>query len=246
VVVQFVASSQKVYQQGLLEIDHVFICLSALPVAAWFREAGIVGAEPTVFHPDRGTVSQVVFFETMYLEFIEVVDWDAAKRFASQTGIDFAARCNWQQSGASPFGIGLRHRPDQNTAIRSRRSPQLSATDSLQDLPLSFSSENLLAQSDPLCFVVPGAMALPALIDSNSERYRRKVRHPLGMERLTQTVIKLKNSRTRSQPIQFLQDAGIAILEPGSAPCLELTFDQQQQCKRLDLQMIAVPLVLKF
>jgi hypothetical protein len=245
VAVQFVTPSQKVCQEGLLEIDHVFICLSVLPVAAWFREAGLVLAEPTLFYPDRGTVSQVVFFETMYLEFIQVVDWDAAKQFAITTGIDFVERCEWQRSGASPFGLALRHRQEETPLIRSRRSPRVTATDALPDLPLSFSSDNLLAQTDPLCFVVPGAIALTTLIDGNSEPYRRRVCHPLGMERLTQTVIKMKFSN-RSQPLQFLQDAGIATLEPGSFPCLELTFDRQQQNKRLDLQPINVPLMLKF
>jgi hypothetical protein len=111
---------------------------------------------------------------------------------------------------------------------------------------LSFSAENLSSQSDPLCFLVPGAVALPALIDSHSERYRQKVCHPLGMERLTHTRVRVKTVNPRSQPIQLLQDSGILTVEVGESPLLELTFDHHQQNKVLDWRSIDLPVMLKF
>lgn len=244
--IQLVTSNHKTRQSTLLEIDHIFVCLSALPPASCLQEVGFVCVEPTLFQSDRGTISQVIFFETMYLEFIEVVDRQAAKEFAEKTGIDFVQRCNWQQSSASPFGLALRHRLESGAVVRSRRLPQLDVTDQVDNLPLSFSAENLSTQSDPLCFVVPGGIALPSLIDCQSERYREKVSHPLGMERLTHTVMREKQPSQRSQPIQFLQDAGLLTIELGKTPLLELTFDHHQQNKILDLQLIELPLMLKF
>jgi hypothetical protein len=246
VLTQSVTLNHKIRQSGLLEIDHIFICLSALPAASWLQEVGFVCAESKLFQVDRGTLSQVIFFETMYLELIEVVDCQAAERFAIETGINFIDRCHWQWSGASPFGLALRPKLEENSSVRSRRVPNLFASQSIDELSLSFSSENLLTPADPLCFVVPSAVALPALIDCHSEQYRQKVSHPLGLERLTHTRIQGQKSILRSQPIQFLQEAGMLTIALGQSPLLELTFDHHQQNKVLDFQRFDLPLVLKF
>jgi Glyoxalase-like domain len=246
VSIQSATLSSKTHPIGLLEIDHVFICVSVLPTASLLQEAGFVNAEPTLFQPDRGTVSQVIFFETMYIEFIEVVDDQAAQRFAAKTGIDFIRRCQWRQSQASPFGVALRRRAENGTFVRSRRLLQQIQLEHPDHLRLSFSPENLSMQSVPLCFVVPESLALPSLIDCQSERYRQKVAHPLGMERLTHTMIRGSLTHAQSQPFQMLQSMGVLMIEESELPLLELTFDHHQQRKQLDWQCLDLPLMLRF
>jgi len=248
VSVQLTETNQKHCQQGLLEIDHICLCLPELPSVSQLQELGVVCNESTLSYPDRGTVSRVIFFSQMYLEFVAVVDSAMANQFALRTGLDFAARAQWQRSRASPFGIALRHRLDVKKFVRSRRfSRQVGATlPQLDGLTLSFSTDNLTDQTDPFCFVVPEALSLPALINSDMESYRRRVSHPLGMEELTHAVLKMSYTEPQSPPMRLLAETQILTLVSGSSPLLELTFDGYQQSKQLDLRALDMPLVLKF
>lgn len=56
----------------------------------------------------QGITSRLILFENAYLELISINNENAAKQHAIQTGIDPLKRANWQQTGASPFGISLR------------------------------------------------------------------------------------------------------------------------------------------
>ncbi len=246
--VQLTETNHKHCQQGLLEVDHICLCLPELPPVSQLQELGVVCSESTLSYPDRGTVSRVIFFSQIYLEFVAVVDLAMANQFALRTGLDFAARTRWQRSRASPFGIALRHRADGGKFVRSRRFPRQAgaALPPMDGLALSFSTDNLADQTAPFCFVVPEALSLPVLINSDLESYRRRVSHPLGMEDLTHAVLKMKYTKPQSPPMRLLAETQILTLVSGSSPLLELTFDNHQQNKQLDLRSLDMPLVLKF
>jgi hypothetical protein len=95
-------------RDALLEIDHLLICLQSAPDRSALQSLGLVCNVPLVPHPQQGTVSQLIFFETCYLELIWVDDAAMATTYAMRSGIDFVARSQWQQTQASPFGIVLR------------------------------------------------------------------------------------------------------------------------------------------
>ena len=52
---------------SLLEVDHVFICLETAPEVEFFAKHGLTVSHPSVKQPERGTASQIIFFENFYL-----------------------------------------------------------------------------------------------------------------------------------------------------------------------------------
>jgi hypothetical protein len=226
---------------ALLEIDHIVVCVPQPPEASWLQEMGFVFSGSTLFYPERGTSSQVVFFENFYLEFVWVRSVAAASRYAARSGIDFVSRSNWRSTNASPFGIGVRQKPDweDTEAVQSEDCD-------LDNLQVGFSGENLAFQSEPLCFVVPDAIALTSLMDQNREMHWRLTAHPLGMRQLTQAQIRISSPMPFSQPISLLSEEGVLEVEVASSPGLALTFDQGMQQKKIDLNQIEIPLILKF
>jgi hypothetical protein len=236
---------------SLLEIDHVLVCLPQPPAVDWLQGAGLRCDSPRLQHMERGTASQLLFFENIYLEFAWVEDELLAETYAQRTGIDFYGRSLWRETQASPFAFGLRQRRDRSVQDRSQLQQVWDAPNQAE-MAFSFSSQNLANQSEPLCFVIPEELSLTRLMGAFNERFQALVNHDVGMQRLTQAEVSLQLGQARgvrsaqSSSLELLQQEGLVNLRFGSQPFLELVFDAHRQGRCLDLQAIDVPVVLKY
>ncbi|QMS92219.1 VOC family protein [Nostoc edaphicum CCNP1411] len=228
---------------SLLEVDHIFICVEDAPKVEFFEQAGLMFASPAVQQIERGTASQILFFENFYLELIWVEDEVAAEIYAVRTGIDFLGRSHWRQTQISPFGIALHQQSRATSSFEEefrRSQPQKT------ELLLSFSSDNLVTQTEPLCFVIPDAIALPTLLKNFPNFQKQFVSHPLGLRKMTGIEVTVTHTYSVTQPLALLVENGAVQVEQGTSPCLQLTFDNYMQRKILDARAIGIPLVFKF
>jgi hypothetical protein len=227
----------------LLEVDNIFICVEKMPEEGFFQDAGLIFANTPVKQMERGTASQILFFENFYLEFIWVEDEVAAEIYAVRTGIDFLGRAHWQKNQVSPYGIALHQRSQAMQTVEEldfwQSPPQAS------ELLLSFSSDNLIAQNEPLCFMVPDAIALPTLLRKFPDFQRQFASHPLGVKRMTGIEINTTSQNPFTQPLGMLVQNGEVQIEWGN-PCIQLTFDNHVQGGILDARDINIPLILKY
>jgi hypothetical protein len=209
---------------------------------------GLNCGSPRLQHMERGTASQLIFFENTYLEFAWVEDVLLAQAYARQTGIDFEGRSQWPETQASPFAFGLRQRSDHSIQERSRVQ-QIWDAPNQSEMSFSFSSQNLVSQVEPLCFVIPEALSLTRLMGAFNERFQSLVNHGLGIQRLTHAAVTMQQFGGRanwSGSLGLLEQEGLLDLRSGGQPLLELVFDAHRQGERLDLQAIGIPVVLKF
>jgi hypothetical protein len=233
---------------SLLEIDHVLVCLPQPPDMDWLRAAGLQCDSPRLQHMERGTASQLLFFENIYLEFAWVEHELLAETYAQRTGIDFYGRSLWREIQASPFAFGLRQRSDRSVQDRSQLQ-QIWDAPNQSEMAFSFSSQNLANQSEPICFVIPEELSLTRLMGAFNERFQALINHETRMQRLTQAEVSLQfslESGARSSSLELLQQEGLVNLRLGSQPFLELVFDAHRQGRCLDLQVIDIPVVLKY
>ena len=95
-------------QETGLQLDHLFLWVE--PEAAEAERACSALGLLESFrrdHPGQGTSNLCYCFDNAYLELLWLRDPSEAERPpAARTGL--AARANWRNSGASPFGIALR------------------------------------------------------------------------------------------------------------------------------------------
>lgn len=84
--------------------DH-FFCFVEPGLPAWKDSVeGCFTLDGGRRHPGQGTANRCVVLEENYLEFIWVED----PAQAEQNMLRLLPRCRWAETGASPFGIGLR------------------------------------------------------------------------------------------------------------------------------------------
>ncbi len=99
----------------MLELDHLFVFCAAEEAAAEGRIGRVLadaGLVPTYSrrHAGQGTENICFCFDDAYLELLFVSDAaELAAPAVGRTGL--SARARWRDTGASPFGIGLRGGP---------------------------------------------------------------------------------------------------------------------------------------
>lgn len=227
---------------SLLEVDHIFICVESAPELEFLAKQGLTVAKTAVKQVERGTASQMIFFENIYLEFIWIEDEVAAEIYAVRTGIDFLARSRRYDHKISPFGIALRQQSGKKPALEEY---DFGSEVEGSELLLSFSRENLVRQTEPLCFVIPDAIALPSLKRNFPHLQQQWMSHPLRLQKMTGMEITAVSGDDLTQPLAMLSQDGVVQFESGS-PCIQLTFDNRLQGGIIDGCKIDIPLVIKF
>ncbi|MEM8778329.1 MAG: VOC family protein [Cyanobacteria bacterium P01_G01_bin.49] len=218
----------------LLEVDHLVIyAAEGLSAVSVLQEFGLHRSH-LLQRSDQGTASALFFFENTYLELIWVEDENKVRQYTVETGMDILSRINWKQTGASPFGIGLRH----SNGDRNRWQKN-------SDAWVNFSSDNRTTLSEPICYTLPNLMALTTWLDYSSEEHRQLITHPLNIKKLTEIDITLAQNNLLTQAISLLEFHGLLSVKRGSTPLLTLTFDGQAQGQSIDVRPI-LPLVLKY
>jgi hypothetical protein len=228
---------------SLLEVDHLFICASGEAALSVLRDIGLRCPNYTVRRVDKGTASRLVLFENAYLELICIEDEQVAAQASRQTGIDMLGRSHWQHTRFSPFGVGLRCKVDAaNLTTHSKRSR---AKQIQRDPSIHFASDNRVNTAEPLCFVIPNYIALTQWLDRTSDAHQYLLAHPLGVKRLTDIKITIDSARDLTPTVSMLSHSNLVEIEQGTAPLLELVFDEEGQGQRLDLRP-SLPVLLRY
>lgn len=236
--------SLTITEDFLLEVDHIFVCTPVGgTVASVLQELGLHYSGDIARHVGQGTASNVIFFQNAYLELIWIEDKKAVEQTAAQTGLDLLTRTGWQQTRASPFGVGLRSKPGLPPP-RSRAS-KCWAEWMRPDTVIHFATDNLTNAAEPVCFVIPECIALTSRLDSTSEAHRQLVSHPLGVKYLTGVKITVASDAELTNTVSMLSGNRVITLARGLAPLLELTFDGGFQAQVLDARP-TLPILLKY
>ena len=105
----------------MLELDHVFICVSDEPnVTRTLTEFGL-NLSSRQIHQGQGTANRCAFFDNAYLELL-VRDDDRDLQSKQVKAVSLWKRMRWRDTNASPFGVSFRftEMTEQNIPIATR------------------------------------------------------------------------------------------------------------------------------
>ncbi|MEH2072595.1 MAG: VOC family protein [Nostoc sp.] len=227
-----------------LEVDHIFVCTTKnAETISILEQLGLHCSNDSVQHVKQGTASKIIFFENTYLELIWIEDKHLVEQQSVQTGIHILTRLQGQDTGISPFGIGLRKKSDRTNLVSH------STLDSAEWIPsqisISFATENLVNHQEPFCFIIPDCIALTAWLDPSLTAHQQLISHPLGVKKLTNVKITINSDRDLTDAISLVCTHSAVTIERGESPLLELTFDEGIRKKILDARPI-MPILLKY
>jgi hypothetical protein len=225
------------------EIDHILLFTESISNISILQEFGLHCSKQVVHHLDQGTASVVIFFENIYIELVWIENRDIVKQCTEFRGLDILTHSNWQQTGASPFGIGLRSKPEK-TKIKSQFEKRKIKKQNI-NFPAKFSSENLSQIEEPVFFLVPDKLALTSWLDCSFAKHQQLITHPLGVKKLTKINVGLDTNKKLTNTIRLLEQNEIVSIKTNTAPLLELTFDNYYQDRAINLQPL-LPICIKF
>lgn len=229
-----------------VELDHVYVYAPAhspeAAVVAALTQSGLrVGDYRKVF--SDGVVGRYVRFDNAYLELL----WYDG---VTPTEANTRRQAQWETTGASPIGIGLRRvkgTPEELPFPTRRYTASWMQPGSEMRI--------LGAETDteaPALFVVPEGQPDTATLEREmkaapSEELRRRLSirvHPLGIRRVTGVRAVVAPSGV-SEAGRMLSEAGVVRIDGGSAPLVELRFDGGRRHESRDLRPV-LPLVLSY
>lgn len=217
----------------LLEVDHIFICITAREQATTaFQKLGLCCPDYIIQNVEQGTASNLVFFQNAYLELIWIEDVNIFEQHPIEISINIAARAFWQQTGASPFGVCLRCKPN----LPNLENPHPF---------IFFTADNLSRTVEPACFFLPDLLTFTNQLASTSIIHKQLTSHPLGIKKLTDVMITVVSDEELSSTLNTLSTNGAVTVVRGRFPLLELTFDQGVKGKVLDVRPV-LPIRLKY
>ncbi|MBE7215258.1 hypothetical protein MK852_08775 [Shewanella benthica] len=263
------AKPQKSETDFPLEHDHILIWVKGAPEAIALQQFGFTTDGKVHQHRGQGTSSISFYFNNAALELIWIDDEDIAAKKDIEIGNQVLSRYKWRETGASPFGVGLRRRADIHNdipfptqkyradwmqpktyiefAISSPPSITASAaTDSSSNNALS----HTVIANEPMYFVVPDYMASPSAetwlsIFENNPELQKLFVHPIDVKNLTNVEITINNVDQLSPTASLLTKNGIVQVMKGDSHRLLLTFDDGLQGKMLDVRPI-LPVLIKY
>lgn len=180
-------------------------------------------------HPGQGTSNICYCFDNAFLELLWVTDPLAVSAPAiARTGL--AARANWRQNGATPFGIALRGDRAAPFPTWDYRPPYLPAGTSIA---VAQSSSDA---TQPLLFVSPGNSRPDQWPDGRAGDRQRAA----GLREISALELVLVSDQTPSADLRALEDSGILGLKKAaeaSEPRLVMTLTTSDggSARRLEL-----------
>ena len=229
----------------LYQIHHLFVFSSVGRLLVPFlRELGLNCTEP---QSDRtqGIVSTLIFFENIYLELFWLEEKSYPAQLVMATEFNFTARANWLETGASPFGFSL--------CCPAENANLFTSTDEIINTdraPLSgqlpqFPPEKLTRLEEPICKIISDDVAIRDRLNRVLTVSENIVAQPLGVNKLTHVKIRVSSNRTLTTPLIDLATQNILDIEYRKSPLLELTFDDGNQKRYLDLRPL-IPIILRY
>lgn len=166
------------------------------------------------------------FFENAYLELLWVHDETAVREAFMPMGLDMQPRMTWRETTASLFGLTLRRRPG-STAPLPFPTQQLKAEWMPEEVFVDFAADAL---TEPYYGIVPESLAYTSFKSNIPD-----LPHALGVKRLSGVRITIEDNEL-SSIASLLSTNGVATIEAGTSPLMELTFDDGVQGKTVDVR----------
>ena len=208
------------------------------------RKLGLNCTEPKN-HPTPGTVSTLIFFENVYLELFWFEKTSHLAQSDINTEFNFLPRVNWLETGASPFGFGLSYATDNDNFVAATVEAIGTNETSISEQLLRFCSINLANPEEPICYFVSDYEAKRNRLNRVWATAEKIMNQTLGMRKLTHVKLRVISDRALTTPLVSLCAQNILDIEPKRHPLLELTFDDHNQKRFLDLRPL-IPIVLKY
>lgn len=228
-----------------LEIDHVVIYTAdSISAIEPLKKLGFY-VHPPVHYPDYGTVSTLIFFENIYLEIVGIENECAVRQQATLTGFNPLTRVQGQRNLTSPFGVGLRYKPNSATSINPIAPSRESELKRESDMSVYFDADNIAKPDEPFCFIVSNTVALTTRLHPLFPYYQQWSAHRLNIQRVTDIRITVHAFSKMSKVIALLDQNHVLRINQGLFPSLELTFDGGITGKTIDVHPF-LPLVLKY
>ncbi len=222
-------------------------------IVPFLRKLGLNCTEPTK-NPAHGTVSTLIFFENVYLELF----WSEETSHLAQSDMlrefNFLARVNWLETGASPFGFGLSYPTDNDNFLASTVEAMGTDERSTFEQLLPFCSINLSNPEEPICYLVPDYEAKGNRLNRVLATAEQIMNPSLEMRKLTHVKLRVIRdqlsllalpNRVLATPLVSLGAQNLVDIEYKKHPLLELTFDDGNQKRFVDLRPL-IPIVLRF
>lgn len=220
-----------------LELDHLFICTEPeAPEAEALKAFGLVEGIRRP-HSGQGTANVCFFFENAYLELLWMRDRDEIQSNGVRpTGL--WERCCWRETGACPFGIGLRITSSGGGlpfSIWDYNAPFLPSGVSI------LVATNSLNVSEPLIFISPSTQK-PA---SYPPEKRPPLIHQPELKEITAARITLPEPGDFSFEVTALNELGFVQFIRGDSYHLEIEFDRNKEGCQCDFTTI-LPLSIQW
>jgi hypothetical protein len=225
------------------EIDHILLFTHTKVEISILQEFGLNCSRQIIRRSEQGTTSIVIFFENIYLEIVWIENRDCAEQYSKSYGIDILTHSNWEETGSSPFGIGLRTKTEKAN-IKSYLKNLQNKNENL-NVSAKFSNDNLSQIEEPIFFLVPDELALTTWLDYSFEQHQQLITHPLGVKKLTKLKVGLDTHKKLTSTICLLEQNQVLYLQNNSTPLLELTFDNCSQEQVIDTQPL-LPIRIRF
>lgn len=224
----------------IIELDHLFTFTSiGAPEVEQLVKFGLSEGQSNT-HPGQGTACRRFFFHNAYLEFVWVHDQqEVASEWVRPLG--FRERSEYQQTGASPFGLIFR--PSQGTGDQAQlpfatwalRPPYLP-----EPLKLDV-AENFADTAEPLLFY----MSFGNRADRSPVERRQPLEHAVGFKEITGLRITLPGTRGSSEALQAVERIGLARFISGPSPLAEVIFDHEKHGETKDFRP-GLPLMFRW
>ncbi len=216
-----------------------------IQVVPFLRKLGLNCTEPRQ-NRSQGIFSTLIFFENVYLEIFWFEETGHLAESAMMKEFNCQARVNWLSTGASPFGFGLSYATtnQDNFILAPAEAIVISESPTLAPLQ-SFCPINLANPEEPICYLVPDYEAKRNRLDRVVEITEQILTQPLGVSQLTFVKLKIIGDRVMTPSLIDLVAQNLLEIEYRKHPLLDLTFDDGNQQRLLDLRPL-IPIVLRY
>ena len=223
----------------LYQIYYIFVFSTVgRPLIPFLRRLRLNCTEPE-YNPVQKIVSTLIFFDNIYLELFWLDENSHLAQSDLTTDFNFLARFNWLQTRASPFGFGLFYQTDKSNFLTSTIEGQIS------DQLLRFLPSNLANPDEPICYFVPDYVATNNRLNRVVTTTEQILTQTLGISQLTHVTLRVSSDRFFTTPLVSLSPQNFLDIEYRKYPLLELTFDDGNQQRCLDLRPL-IPIVLRY
>jgi proline iminopeptidase len=234
----FASDSEADAMRASVELDHFMVWVPrSCSEEQIVSTLGAAGFNPEkIDRQDFGDamIGRYLLFANMYLEFLWVPE---ELRLAAAKEDKF--RClNWETTGVSPFGVGLRRKPGTPVELpfptRAQTNEHFGPDKEFRVLGKESDLDSCVA------FVVPVAIGY----DGSSERFRKLQGHPIDVHAITGVRLHVQPAGM-NDTLRILSEAHLIEVVEDNAPLLEVTLDVGKQNKQIDLRP-RLPLLLHF